>query len=256
MEIKVKIGILGAMLEEVSSIKEMMIINKESTIGNRNYFEGTINDTEVVLVFSRWGKVASASTTTTLINKFAVDFVLFTGVAGAVDDCLNIGDIVIGNGLYQHDMDARPFFDKFQIPLTTKIIFEPKAVDIEKLESAANLFVDKIETVFNEDLLARFSIFKPSVHVGLIASGDQFISAPNIHENLSLIHKNNKTLAVEMEGSSVAQVCEEHSVPYVIIRVISDKADHSAAIDFQAFISEIASKYSSGIVREYLSLQM
>lgn len=244
------------MLEELSSIKEMMIIDQETIIGNRNYIEGKINNTEVVLVFSRWGKVASASTTTTLINKFAVDFVLFTGVAGAVDNQLNIGDIVIGNGLYQHDMDARPLFDQFQIPLTTNIIFEPKAIDIEKLEKAAKVFVNKIETLFTKDLLTRFSIFKPSVYLGLIASGDQFISDPNIHENLNFIHKNTKTLAVEMEGASVAQVCDEHSIPYVIIRVISDKADHSAAIDFQAFISEIASKYSSGIVKEYLSLSM
>jgi len=116
------------------------------------------------------------------------------------------------------------------------------------------LFVDQIETIFKKDLLARFSIFKPSVHVGLIASGDQFISAPNIHENLNLIQKNNKTLAVEMEGAAVAQVCEEHDIPYMIVRVISDKADHSAAIDFQSFVSEIASKYSSSIVKEYFSL--
>jgi len=123
MEINVKIGILGAMLEEVSSIKEMMIINKETTIANRNYIEGTINDIEVVLVFSRWGKVASASTTTTLINKFSVNFIFFAGVAGAVDKKLNIGDIVIANCLYQHDMDARPFFDQFQVPLTATIFF-------------------------------------------------------------------------------------------------------------------------------------
>src|SRR3954451_16051531 len=106
MEKNVKIGILGAMHEEISAIKEILILNKETTIAERIYYEGRINDTEVVLVFSRWGKVASASTTTTLINKFKVDFILFTGVAGAVSELLNIGDIVVGSGLYQHDMDA------------------------------------------------------------------------------------------------------------------------------------------------------
>jgi adenosylhomocysteine nucleosidase len=125
-----KIGIMGAMLEEVSSIKEMMIIDKITIIANREYTEGKINDNEVVIVFSRWGKVAAASTTTTLINIFNVNFILFTGVAGAVVDHLNIGDIVIGNGLYQHDMDARPFFDLFQIPLTPSIVFEPKCTHI------------------------------------------------------------------------------------------------------------------------------
>ena len=162
MEKKLRIGILGAMLEEVSSIKEMMTVDKETSIAGRVYSEGRINDTEVVVVFSRWGKVAAACTTTTLIDKFNVDFVLFTGVAGAVSDRLNIGDIVIGNGLYQHDMDARPFFDQFQIPLTTTIVFEPKAADVGRAQNAAERFVDKIDTIFDSSLLQKYSIFKPS----------------------------------------------------------------------------------------------
>lgn len=114
MEKSLKIGLIGAMLEEVSSIKQMMTINKETCIADRVYVEGQINNIEVVVVFSKWGKVASASTTTTLINKFDVDFILFTGVAGAVNEHLEIGDVVIGNGLYQHDMDARPFLINFK----------------------------------------------------------------------------------------------------------------------------------------------
>ncbi len=249
-----KIGILSAMLEEVSSIIEMMIVDRETTIAGRVYSEGRINDKEVVVVFSRWGKVAAASTTTTLINIFEVDFVLFTGVAGAVDDHLNIGDIVIGNGLYQHDMDARPFFDQFQIPLTTTIIFEPNIADVDKAKRASERFIDNIDSIFIGGLLKKYSISKPLVHTGLIASGDKFISDPKSHSDLRFSNKENKTLAVEMEGASVAQVCEENNIPYVVIRVISDKADHSAVIDFQAFISGVAKKYSSEIVKEYCHL--
>ena len=249
---KLKIGILGAMLEEVSSIKEMMVVDRETSVAGRIYSEGRINDIEVVVVFSRWGKVAAACTTTTLINKFDVDFVVFTGVAGAVSDQLNIGDIVIGNGLYQHDMDARPFFDQFQIPLTTTIVFEPKATDISKAKNAAERFIIKIQMAFNVSLLEKYSIFNPVVHIGLIASGDKFISDPKNHANLNFSYRKSATLAVEMEGASVAQVCEDHAIPYVVIRIISDKADHSAAIDFQSFISRISSKYSSGIIKEYL----
>ena len=80
---------------------------------------------------------------------------MFTGVSGAVSDRLNIGDIVIGNGLYQHDIDARPFFDQFQIPLTTTIVFEPKATDISNAKNAAERFVGKIQTAFNASLLEK-----------------------------------------------------------------------------------------------------
>lgn len=242
------------MLEEVSSIKELMIVDRETNIAGRVYSEGRINDIEVVLVFSRWGKVAAASTTTTLINKFDVNFILFTGVSGAVSSNLNIGDIVIGTGLYQHDMDARPFFDQFQIPLTTTIVFKPKTTDIDKANIAAKQFVSKIDSVFSSNLLAKYSIFKPSVHMGLIASGDKFVSDPKSYSELNFSSHEEKTLAVEMEGAAVAQVCEDYSIPYIVIRVISDKADHSAAIDFQSFINDVASKYSSGMIKEYLTI--
>jgi adenosylhomocysteine nucleosidase len=231
----------------------MMSIEKETTVAGRVYSEGTINGTNVVLVFSRWGKVASASTTTTLINKFDIDFVLFTGVAGAVSEDLNIGDIVIGSSLYQHDMDARPFFDQFQIPLTPTIFFEPKKMDIEKAQEAAQRFIDGIDGVFSNELLRKYSIFKPKVRSGIIASGDQFISDAKSHPNLSLSIKGKKTLAAEMEGAAVAQICEDHDMPFIVIRTISDKADHSAAIDFQAFIKDVASKYSSGVVSNYIA---
>jgi adenosylhomocysteine nucleosidase len=194
------------------------------------------------------------STTTTLINKFNVDFVIFTGVAGAVDDNLNIGDVVISNGLYQHDMDARPFFDQFQIPLTSNLVFQPKVSDIEKARLASERFLNKIDTAISADMLKKYSIVKPKVLTGLIASGDKFVSNPNEHENIKLSVKENQTLAVEMEGAAVAQVCEDYKLSYIVVRTISDRADHSAAVNFQEFIKDIASTYSSEIVREYLTL--
>ena len=169
-----KIGILGAMPEEVSSIKEIMNITKESVIAGRIYYEGQINNIKVVLTFSRWGKVASATTTTTLINSFNVNFVLFTGVAGAVCEDVNIGDIIISSALYQHDMDARPLFDQFQIPLTSKLMFEPKPEHIETAKQAAKRFIDNINQSIQKDILAKFSIINPMVFTGIIASGDQF----------------------------------------------------------------------------------
>ena len=250
------IGILGAMKEEVASIKEMMVINKEVIYGSRVYIVGAIGEDEIVLTFSRWGKVASSCTTTTLINKFDVDFIIFTGVAGAVDKKLNIGDIVIGNGFYQHDMDARPLFNQFQIPLTDKIIFKPDVDDLLRANLASIKFLEIIDSVIKPDLMKKYSISKPCVYNGVVASGDQVINDPTSHTALCSAFKDQPTLAVEMEGAAVAQVCDEFKIPYIIFRIISDKADHSAAVDFQLFVIDIACKYSAGIIREYFRGRM
>ena len=114
---------MGAIPQEVDLIRSDMNITEEVTLGGRTFYVGELHGCDVVLVFSRIGKVAASSVTTTLINLFKIDFLLFTGVAGAVHPDLNIGDIVIGEVLYQHDMDGRPLFPKFHIPLTEKDSF-------------------------------------------------------------------------------------------------------------------------------------
>lgn len=248
-----KVGILGAMYEEVFSIKQLMVVERETQIGGRNYIEGKINSTEVVLTFSRWGKVAASSTVTTLIVKFNVDQIVFTGVAGAVHPMLNIGDIVIGDGHYQHDMDARPLFPKYQIPLTNTLLFQPNKVNLKMANIAAHRFIQKMNHSIDTKLLETHQIFQPIVYQGMIASGDKFIANPGLHSDLSYEIEGKATLAVEMEGAAIAQVCHEHDIPYVIIRTISDKADHSAEIDFQSFVCSIANQYSAGILAEYFN---
>ena len=248
-----KLGILGAMLEEVSCIEKLMEVSNRKEIGSRTYLEGSISGMDVVLTFSRWGKVASASTTTTLINLFNVDFVLFTGVAGAVHSDLNIGDVVISNGLYQHDMDARPIFERFQVPLTNTKVFEPNIEDIFKATQASKQFLSQIHEIISKDTLSKYSILNPCIHQGLIASGDKFVTNPSKHEELHYKHADLESLAVEMEGAAVAQVCSDYEIPFIIIRTISDKADHSAVKDFQSFIRDVASKYSAGIIRNFVT---
>ena len=250
-----KFGILGAMPQEVDLIKSLMTGCKESVRAGRTYYEGHIGEHEVVLTFSRWGKVAASSTTTTLINSYHVEFILFTGVAGAVHSDLNIGDIVVGNGFYQHDMDARPFYDQFQVPSTESIVFESKSDDVVKASAAAEAFVSHIDSYIPTVFLNKYSLFRPTVHVGLIASGDKFIADPAAHDDLKYRKGDGSTtLAVEMEGAAVAQVCVEHDIPFVVVRTISDKADHSATIDFAIFVDEVASHYSAAIIKEYLNL--
>lgn len=115
-----KIGIMGAMTQEVSLIAESLVNKNLVDLGNRSYHTGQIDEHDIFLVFSRWGKVAATSTATTLITKFEMDLLIFTGVAGAIDAELNVGDIVIANQLLQHDMDARPFFSKIPNPSHNK----------------------------------------------------------------------------------------------------------------------------------------
>lgn len=233
---------MGAMLEEVSEILQAMENVQETKIGSRTFYEGTLEETPVVLAFSRWGKVASSSTATTLIQTFNVGKLIFTGVAGGVCPSMEVGDIVIGEGLYQHDMDARPIFSRFQIPLSDTTLFRPDEGEIAAAKEAAERFLERFDAFFDEEVIEAFSLSSPKVKTGVIATGDLFVQDPLTHENLKL--EGHDVLAVEMEGGAVAQVCEDHNVPYIVIRTISDKAGRGAAIDFQAFAEKVASRYS------------
>lgn len=243
-----KIGIMGAMIEEISLLKDDLIHTKQEEIGDRDYYSGKLYGIDTTLVFSRWGKVASATTATTLITKYNIDCLLFTGIAGAISSELNIGDVVIGNQLYQHDMDARPLFDKHEIPLTGKIFFNADQSLILKMENAVHTFLaKKINEHVDASILHNFSIDNPRAYTGMLASGDIFVGE---HAKTNAIKKEMPdVLAVEMEGAAVAQVCSEHNIPFIVVRTISDKADHNAAIDFQKFISDVARHYSKGIIQ-------
>ena len=229
----------------LNELKNVHSVNK----GMRDYYTGTLYDKEVVLVFSRWGKVASAATTTQLINDFDPSEIIFTGVAGGIIPDLNIGDVVIGKNLYQHDMDAQPFYKQFEVPILKKLFFETQ--NQTKLVNATNLFIDKYDSFIDRNDSNNFNIEKPKVILGDIASGDQFISS------LEKIKKLNKAIpsvtCVEMEGASVAQVCYEYNIPFSIIRIISDKANDNAHIDFSMFMHVIASHYALGILKNYFA---
>lgn len=243
------IGIMGAMPQEIDGVISLLENPVRRVIGMRAYTSGTINGVNTVVVFSRWGKVAAAATVATLIHVFNVDEVIFTGVAGAIDPTLNIGDIVIAKRLYQHDMDARPLMQQFEVPLLGKTYFESDAAELERIKEVISpLIVNNVlKDVIGSDALAEFGIVTPNLHIGDIASGDQFIAD---NERKTALHNAIPTiLCVEMEGAAVAQVCFEHKVPFTIIRTISDAADEQSHIDFPKFIEEVSSKYSVCIIK-------
>ena len=243
------IGIISAMQEEIQALLHQLENTTITEKGMRNYYQGTLFGKEVILVFSRWGKVASAVTTTQLINDFDVSEIIFTGVAGGIVNELNIGDVVIGKNLFQHDLNASPFYEKLEIPILKKKFL--KTTDASKLIEATDTFFKNYNTYIKPNDAALFNIYNPKVVFGDIASGDQFISS------LKKIKKLNKLIptatCVEMEGAAVAQVCFEYQIPFSIIRIISDKANDNAHIDFSTFANSIASNYALAILKNYFS---
>ena len=240
---------MGALPEEIQGVIDLMENHQTLKMGKRTYFKGKINNIETIVVFSRWGKVAAATTVSALIHEFKITELIFTGVAGGIHSDLKIGDIVIGSRLIQHDLDARPLMNQFEIPLLSQTYLSSNKSLVALSQKAIHtLLEDKtLHTVINDSDLKEFNIKHPQLHLGDIASGDQFFSSDAQKHQLNSILPD--VLCVEMEGAAVAQVCFEYEIPFVIIRTISDVADDNSHLDFSSFIKKISSKYSSEIIK-------
>ncbi len=244
------LGIMGAMPEEMDKIIAA-IGNKEIIErGSRIYYRGDLFGQNVVAVFSRWGKVAAATTVANLILEFNVDRIVFTGVAGAISPDLHVGDIVIAQRLFQHDMDARPLMRRFEIPLTGKTSYEVPQQNVEIMSRAVHNFL-KNDKDFRK-ILSEQSILHPKLLIGDIASGDLFISSTAMKN--ALLKNLPSVVCAEMEGAAVAQVCDDYGVPLVVVRVISDSADEEAHVSAIGFVNQHAGDYSLSILKEYIEL--
>ena len=242
------IAILSAMAEENASLVTQMSEVQSIEIGRRHYHQGKLWGKEVVIVFSHWGKVAAASTATVLIDRFKVSEIIFTGVAGGIDRTLNVGDIVIGSDLYQHDMDVRPIIGRHEIPLLGVTALPSSVRQGKQLLAAANRFVDsQLADTLGANTVNEFSLHSPKVINAPIASGDQFISSEECANDIR--NRLPEVVCVEMEGASVAQVCTEFSIPFSVVRTISDAANEQAGIDFPKFIRSVAQVYSLNIIK-------
>jgi adenosylhomocysteine nucleosidase len=248
-----KFGILGAMPHEVAFMERSMTLRRTWDAGMRTFYEGTWAGQEVVLVLARVGKVSASITTLLLLERFGVTHIIFTGVAGAVDPVLRLGDVVVAERLVQHDMDASPLpaFRRFEIPLLGKVFFEA-GLWSEAFRAAVHYTQgDFLRDVAPEKRAAFGMHAAPKVYQGLVASGDQFVADPERTAELRKALPG--LLCAEMEGAAVAQVCHEMGgIPNAIIRIISDLADHSAAVDFLRFVDEVAEYLTGGIVRSLL----
>ena len=212
------IGIIVAEIKELDAIKEIMVNVEETSIYDLIIFKGEINNRRYIVVRSGVGKVNAARTVQILIDKFIIEYIINVGSAGAVNDTLNIGDIVIGKSLVQHDFDVTAFGrEKGFIPDTGRF-FESEENLIQKCKDI------KIEGV--------------NIVTGIIASGDIFCN--DINMKYKIKEKFNAD-CVEMEGAAVAQVCYLNKVPFIVIRSISDIPNGNNQLDFNQYL-DFASK--------------
>jgi len=248
------IGILSAMPEEIGNLVSFLNNIKKIEHGDMKIFSGEIKfdknkDFKIFLsiAWSGWGKVSAARAATRLIsnryNNKSLDLILFTGVAGSVCQEINQWDIILANKVVQYDIDARPLFQRFFIPVFNKDKLTPNQVWYDwVLETIRNNLKDK-----------SLSYFK-NLYSGEIGTGDKFISDKK--EVLELKKNLPNLKAVEMEGCSVAQVAEQEGVPWVILRVISDSANESAPGDFNEFLkiyNNLSPNLIKVIIRNYLN---
>lgn len=210
------IGIIGAMEEEVTKLKQQM---QDIVVSNKACMEfnkGTLSGKDVVVVRSGIGKVNAALCAQILADDYRVNYIINTGIAGSLDNEINIGDIVLSTDALQHDVDAVAFgYELGVIPRMETSIFTAD----EKLIALAKQVCERV----NPDI---------SVFTGRVVSGDQFIADKTIKEHLV---SNFHPLCTEMEGAAIAQAAYLNKVPFLIVRAISDKADDSANMDYPTF---------------------
>jgi adenosylhomocysteine nucleosidase len=226
---RMRTAIVSAMHEELSAVLALMPDEHKQMVAGRDFWAGHLHGQDVIAVLSRIGKVAAATTAAVLIERFKVDRIVFTGVAGGLAPQVKVGDVVVADSFIQHDLDASPIFPKYEVPLYGTDRFATDAALSEQLARAA-----------------REALPHASLHRGLVLSGDRFVSTTS--ESRALQTALPDALAVEMEGAAFAQVCHDYGVPFAAVRTISDRADDEAHGDFLTFIQEVASRHSAAIV--------
>ena len=226
------IGIIGAMELEVEKLIEAMEQKEEIVYRKRTFYKGKLEGTDVVLARCGVGKVNAALTVQMLVDKFDITDVINTGVAGSLNEKIDIGDIVLATNAVYHDMEAIAFgYERGQVPQMDVFEFPMS----KELSDIAETACKKV----NSDI----KVFK-----GRVASGDQFIADKTVKEN---IVKWFSPMCVEMEGAAMAHAAYVNDINCLIIRAISDKADDSAEMDYPTFEKK-AAVHCANMVREMM----
>ncbi len=225
------IAILCAMREELEPILEQVEVSEKIEYAKNIFYLAKFEEKDLVLAYSKIGKVNAAITATTLIEKFEAEKILFSGVAGAVDRDLKIGDLIIASKTCQHDVDLTVFgYEPGFIP--ESVVYFPCD---ENLNRIAKSVADKMGIKLKE---------------GVIATGDQFVHSK---ERKEFIEKTFNASAIEMEGGAVGNVCYTLEIPFFMLRAISDTAEEGAGVDFDEFLEEsskVSAKFLLNMLRE------
>lgn len=225
-----KFGILVAMEEEIKHLVEKIEAEEVIEIAKQTFYDGFIQGKPVTIVQSGIGKVNAAIATTLLIQEFHVDAVINTGSAGAIQEGMAIGELVVSKELTYHDVNNEVFGYRYgQIPQMPER-YGADAKLSQQIEAAA----------------AKQSW---AVHIGLIVTGDSFVGSTEEIEKINTYFP--EALVTEMEGAAVAQTCQQFNVPYAVIRAVSDIADEEASVDFDEFVL-LAGKRSAELVISFI----
>ena len=228
------IGIIAAESKEMNEIKKLMKNIEEKDLFNLQFFTGKIEEEECVLVECGEGKVNAARTTQIMIDNFKIDKLVNVGSAGAINEDLNVKDVVIADKLVQYDFDISGLgYEKGEICNIGKYIYCDKTL-VEECKQA-------IENIENDSY---------KVVIGTIATADSFCDKPEIAK---MVRKEFNAECVEMEGAAVAQVCYLDKIPFLVIRGISDTPNGNNKIDFRKYL-EIASKQSAKILQNLINI--
>ena len=224
-----KLAIMGAMEEEITPLLSHFTDIQKNEFANNVYYEAKLNNLDVVIAYSKIGKVFSTLTATTMIEKFGCDTLLFSGVAGGVNPELKIGDLIVANKLSQHDLDITAFGHPHgYVPGGAVYVNTDEKLKNIALEVAQENNIKIIE--------------------GIIATGDQFVCD---EKRKDFIANTFNADALEMEGASVAVVCDALKVPCLILRAISDTADMDAGFNFEEFL-ETSAKNSANFLMKVI----
>ena len=236
------IAIVAALPAELSAIEAAASAEGPLTtrrVAGRELRTGTLGGRSVVLALSGVGKVAVASTATLLVEQASA--MIMVGTAGGIGAGVELGDVVVASELLQHDLDARPLWDRWVVPSLGIARIPADRGLTAALAAAAEVVIGQ-----HGAGLAELGLGAPHWHLGLIASGDRFVATAE--ESIRLQHELRDALAVEMEGAALAQVCHTAGVPFAVARTISDRADHNALTDFPKFLDRIAAPYARDLV--------
>jgi len=213
-----KIAILGAMREEIEPLLPKIEGLQKHEYAANIFYTGNLCGKEIVLAYSKIGKVNAALTATLLVEKFGAEKLLFSGVAGAISESLKIGDLIFAEKLIQHDVDITAFGHPWG--------FIPESGDFVESDKELNELALKVAKKLNVNIVG-----------GIIATGDQFIASEAKKEWIKTTYAAD---ALEMEGASVGYVCKCLGVPFFVLRAISDAADMDAGFSFDEFLASSA----------------